>query len=156
MTERSSRYSRYPRRRVLRLGGTAALAALGGCAGGRAEGTPPEQGTYGDWFAGVDSFDGTREWTGRDEVRVFVGGDDGWSFDPAAIRVSTGTTVVWEWSGTGSSHNVMHVDGEFESEYSARKGHTFSHAFESPGVYKYVCVPHRGMGMKGAVHVVDP
>ncbi|MFC7196939.1 halocyanin domain-containing protein [Halosimplex aquaticum] len=34
-------------------------------------------------------------------------------------------------------------------------GATFSHTFESAGVTKYACVPHKAMGMKGAVIVGD-
>ncbi|MFC6976072.1 plastocyanin/azurin family copper-binding protein [Halomicroarcula sp. GCM10025709] len=32
---------------------------------------------------------------------------------------------------------------------------TYSHTFETEGTYRYVCTPHEGLGMKGAV-VVRP
>ncbi|MFC6823540.1 plastocyanin/azurin family copper-binding protein [Halopelagius fulvigenes] len=62
---------------------------------------------------------------------------------------------MWEWSGQGGSHNVSAKDGSFGSEMTGEKGHTFERTFEEAGTYKYVCVPHEAMGMKGAVVVDD-
>ena len=45
-------------------------------------------------------------------------------------------------------------EGRFESEKSVnKKGETFEYAFDSPGVFRYYCEPHRGQGIKGAVFV---
>jgi hypothetical protein len=70
--------------------------------------------------------------------------------------VDPGTTVIWEWTGEGGSHNVVQEpDGAYESELVTEAGYTFSHTFESEGVSKYYCLPHRAVGMKGVVVVGD-
>ena len=108
---------------------------------------------YGNWFDGVRNYDGTVDETGSDAVTVVVGADGGLAFAPAALRMSPGTTVTWKWTGEGGQHNVVHEDGEFESELAGESGHTFEHVFEEEGVYKYVCAPHASSGMKGAIAV---
>jgi halocyanin-like protein len=121
-----------------------------------AAGPAAAQSTFDGWFDGVDNFDGVVDRTGQDEVTVEVGVDNGgqpYGFGPAAVRIDPGATVVWEWTGRGSSHNVVAQDGSFESELSSDEGHTFSHTFESEGTFRYVCTPHEQLGMKGAVVV---
>jgi nitrite reductase (NO-forming) len=108
------------------------------------------------WFDDVDNYDGVVDETGRDEVRIDVGSEangGGFGFGPAAVAVSPGTTVVWEWTGKGGSHNVEADDGSFESEMVDTTGHTFSHTFEDAGTTRYFCLPHKAMGMKGVVVV---
>ena len=76
------------------------------------------------------------------------------AFAPAAVRVSPGTTVVWEWTGNGGTHNVVNrEDGLFESELTVSEGHTFEYTFEESGEYRYVCIPHETLGMVGVVVV---
>jgi len=111
---------------------------------------------YGGWFDGVSNYEGTYDYTGQSEVTVAVGSEANggyYGFNPAAIRVDPGTTVVWEWTGEGNSHNVVAEDGSFESELYSAPGETFEHTFESEGTYKYYCDPHRSLGMLGAVVV---
>ncbi|MFB6311980.1 MAG: halocyanin domain-containing protein [Salinirussus sp.] len=111
---------------------------------------------FGGWFDGVPNFDGVVDKTGNSEVTVTVGGEanNGFSFAPAAIRVDPGTNVVWEWSGEGGAHNVVADDGSYSSGSPvAEAGTTFSHTFESVGISKYFCQPHKSAGMKGAVVV---
>ena len=144
------------RRTVLRgAAGTAAAGVALGSAGTTAA-QSGENAAYGGWFEGVQNFDGTVDKTGQSEVTVTVGaqGNGGsFAFGPAAVRIDPGTTVTWEWTGAGGSHNVVAEDGSFESELVGESGHTFSHTFESEGTTKYACVPHKPMGMKGAVVV---
>lgn len=94
---------------------------------------------------------------GRDEdsVEVAVGADGGLSFGPPAVLVDPGTEVVWKWTGDGGQHDVVHVNGMFESELTDEQGHTFEYVFDEPGVYRYVCVPHEAMEMKGAIAVTE-
>lgn len=106
-----------------------------------------------EWMGDVDNYDGVADETGHDTVAVTVGSDGGYAFGPAAVKVSPGTTVVWEWSGEGGGHDVTAEDGSFESEYVDEAGHTFEHTFEETGTTKYVCSPHETMSMKGAVIV---
>lgn len=108
---------------------------------------------FGDWFDGVSNYDGVEDLTGESSVTVRVGTDDGFAYDPAAIRVDVGTTVIWEWTGVGGAHDVIEDDGAFESELQTAEGATFEHTFDADGVYRYYCSPHIAMGMKGAVVV---
>lgn len=169
---------RLSRRTVLRSTAVAvAGVGLAGCSGGgggddtgNEEATEEESGDDGDgggngggdapdfdgFFDDTDNYDGVVDETGSDQVTVQVGTEangGNFGFSPAAVRVSQGTEVVWEWTGQGSSHNVVHEDGEFESELTDEEGHTFSHTFDSTGNFKYVCTPHESLGMKGAVVV---
>lgn len=143
------------------LGATVAgltVTSLAGCAGG---GDDPDDGDadavdFGDWFDDASNYDGVVDETGESEVEITVGanGNDGnFAFAPAAVRVSSGTTVVWKWNGKGGLHNVVTDDGSFESEMMSSAGETFEHAFESEGTYRYYCDPHLSSGMKGAVVV---
>lgn len=61
-------------------------------------------------------------------------------FDPSALEIPPGTTVVWNWEGL-APHNV--VGREFESP--VQSSGVFSVAFANPGSYDYVCTLHRGM-----------
>jgi halocyanin-like protein len=128
---------------------------VGGNGGDAAAGEPD----YGDWFDDVGNYDGTFDARDRAAVAVEVGANvDGvpFGFEPAAVRVSPGTTVTWEWTGEGGAHDVAAVDGSFGSALVDEPGHTFTHTFESAGVYRYACTPHEPLGMKGAVVVGDP
>ncbi len=121
---------------------------------------PVVEAEYGDWFSDVDNFDGTTEnLTGQDAVEVEVGaqGNGGtFAFAPPAVRVSPGTTVMFNW--TSNTHNVLveqQPDGGGWEGYSPieNTGFTYEHTFETPGVYTYYCEPHLSLGMKGAVVV---
>jgi halocyanin-like protein len=112
-----------------------------------------EEPDYGGWLEDANGYDETVDATGSDEVTVEVGAGDGLSFGPAAVAVSAGTTVVWEWTGEGGGHNVAAESGAFESETSQEAGFTFEYTFEETGIHKYVCTPHEAVGMKGAVVV---
>lgn len=94
---------------------------------------------------------------GQSEVVVEVGaGDNGFAFNPAALAVDVGTTVVWEWTGAGGGHNVSsegESDFDFESERTDEEGFTFEQTFDEEGLAAYVCTPHRAQGMYGAVIV---
>ena len=144
------------RRSFLRAAGGATAA---GVAATSATGTAAAQSIdYGGWLDDVGNFDGTTvDATGQSEVTVTVGaeGNGGaFAFDPPAVQVDTGTTVIWEWTGQGGQHNVVAEEGgSFESELSSEEGFTFEHTFEESGIATYYCAPHRSLGMKGAVAV---
>ncbi|MFC4358719.1 halocyanin domain-containing protein [Halobium salinum] len=155
----------YTRRDALRLGAGAATASLAlgasaSTAAAQTDGASDSGGSGGPagWLDGVDNFDGVVDERGKSEVTVEVGtaGNGGdFGFGPAAVRVDPGTTVVWEWTGNGGSHNVVAEDGSFESELVGDAGYTFERTFDAPGFAAYYCMPHRAMGMKGAVLVGD-
>ena len=132
--------------------GTATAAEDGG--GGDGGGAPEPD--YGGYLDDVSNFSSLQDMRGQDQVTVAVGaeGNTGnFAFGPPAIHVDPGTEVVWEWTGKGSSHNVVHEEGDFESEQTAEAGFTYSYTFESDGMWKYYCQPHKTLGMKGVVVV---
>ena len=149
------------RRDFLRTaGGTAAVGAASGSAAAASEGGDGGGGgtpDFGGYLDDVGNFDGSvADATGQGEVTVGVGteGNGGnLAFDPPAVHVDNGATVVWEWTGKGGSHNVVHEGGNFESELTAEEGFTFEQTFEEDGVYNYYCQPHKSLGMKGSVVV---
>ena len=154
------------------IGATTALAGCGGGGGGGGDGESADGGDsgggdgdsgdqqylsqepdYGGFLDDATNYEQTVDVTGADSVTVDVGAGDGLSFGPAAVAVSTGTTVTWAWTGEGGQHNVAGADGNFESETVGEEGHTFEHTFEESGAYTYACTPHQAVGMKGAVYV---
>ncbi len=95
---------------------------------------------------------------GEPSITVEVGaGDTSFAFTPALVWVDPGTTVIFEWSS--DNHNVVpqnQPDGENwrgTGVSLSDTGHTYSHTFETPGMYTYYCQPHDQLGMKGAVAV---
>lgn len=160
------------RRAYVRAGalvGLGGLSALAGCSAAEAqtpaapsataEPTLASEPDYGDWFRGVSNHDATVDRRGRSTVTVAVGAPanmGAFGFDPAAVAVSPGATVVWTWTGKGGAHNVVAEDGSFDSGPLVDvPGHTFGHRFDDPGITHYVCAPHRAMGMRGAVVVLE-
>ena len=125
----------------------------GGAGGNGGAGEVPSE--VDDYLSEASEYNGSLEdMTGEDEATVEVGaGSNGLAFSPAAIQVDSGTTVTWEWTGEGGAHNVVHEDGEFESDLQEEDGATFEHTFEEEGNFLYYCNPHRSQGMKGAVIV---
>lgn len=67
----------------------------------------------------------------------------GFSFDPGTISAEVGDTVVWS-NEDGPRHNVTADDDSFASDNLA-EGETFSHTFDEPGTFDYVCTLHSGM-----------
>lgn len=151
------------RRHFVRGTGAAIVTGvLAGCTGGGdgdggGETTPPQQ--IDDYLSGANNYGGTiSDQTGKSEVTIDVGAGNGLSFGPAAVRIGTGTTVVWEWTGQGGSHNVVAAedsDSQFRSgDPTAESGHTFEKSFDDAGIQLYYCNPHRAQGMLGAIEVV--
>jgi len=132
--------------------GVAALAATGTA-------TAQEAPDYGDWFSNVGNYDGTTvDRRGEDSVEIAVGAEGnggGFAFAPPAVMVNPGTEVVWRWTGAGGTHNVVSEgDGPLDSgEAVDEEGKEYTYTFEETGTFKYYCVPHESLGMKGAVVV---
>lgn len=117
------------------------------------------QPSFDGWMDDVDNYDGIVDERGSDDISVVVGaeGNNGnFAFEPPAVRIDPGTTIIWEWNGLGGAHNVNAMEGgDFESDLTEQEGFTFSHTFEETGIVKYQCDPHAGLGMKGVVIVGD-
>ncbi|MFC7077637.1 halocyanin domain-containing protein [Haloarcula halophila] len=125
---------------------------------GTPERTPPE--SLSEWLTDANGYDGERRRYGiRSRPRVDVGHptDDGLAFSPPVIEVPPMTTVIWDWTGHGGQHNVVALDGTFDSgRTNAQDGTCYTYLFEETGSYAYVSEPHREDGMKGAVLVREP
>lgn len=77
------------------------------------------------------------------------------AFQPAAITLTEGDTVVWTHNGQ-RPHTVTADDGSFNSG-TLSNGQTFSRTYSSPGTFRYFCSFHGaagGIGMSGVVTVV--
>lgn len=145
------------RRTFVKLAGTAAIApAIAGCSSGEGsnggENDVPQE--IDEYLSDANEYDGTlTDHTGESQVTVEVGAGDGLAFAPAALRIDTGTTVVFEWTGEGGGHNVIAEEGSFESDLYSDSGATFEHTPEEAGNYRYYCDPHKSSGMKGGIVV---
>jgi plastocyanin len=88
------------------------------------------------------------------------------TFDVPSITVPAGTTITWLNDGTTPQSATFDptkatnkADGQlppgtqpFDSGL-VQPGQTWSHAFATPGTYKYFCIPNEGLGMTGTVIV---
>jgi plastocyanin len=73
----------------------------------------------------------------------------GFVFEPAAIRAKVGQEVTWT-NHDPAPHTVTQEGGGFDSGRMAAN-RTFTHTFDQPGEYRYICALHPGM--KGTVIV---
>jgi plastocyanin len=65
------------------------------------------------------------------------------AFDPGALDALPGDTVVWTNHG-GRLHTVTADGGQFDSG-GLSDGRQFTQTFNTPGVFAYHCILHRGM-----------
>jgi len=98
------------------------------------------------------------------------------AFDPEIVTVAPGETVVWhntstrahtvtalgetlpegaDYFATGGYDDLAAAESAFWAERGGAldNGERFSHGFDVPGVYDYVCIPHAEAGMYGQVRV---
>lgn len=145
---------------LLSIGGCGILG-VSGCIGSADESDPCEkletEPNYRGWFDDTSNYDGTCDRRGEATVSVQTGtpaNNAHWGYTPAAVAVSPGSTVRWEWTGMGGAHDVVAERGDFASGAPTDdKGTVFEHTFPDPGLYKYYCSPHEAVGMKGAIFV---
>lgn len=71
-----------------------------------------------------------------EEVSVSI---SGFAFNPATITISVGTEVTWT-NEDAEIHTVTSA-GNFDSG-SMAQGDMFSHTFDQPGTFDYICTPH--------------
>lgn len=129
--------------------------------GGTGEGENGDGGSdprsFDGWLADTDNYDGVVDARGQSEVTVKVGaeGNGGpFAFEPAAVHVSPGTTVRWEWVGS-KAYDVVDRDLGLGSEQLASAGHTYAAKFDGSGLAKYTCTKYGDRGMRGVVLVGD-
>ncbi|ELZ98069.1 halocyanin hcpA [Haloferax mucosum ATCC BAA-1512] len=109
------------------------------------------------WLADTSNYDGSvLDHTASSSVDVTVGARGNASdlaFDPAAIKISPGTTVNWTWSGNGGPHSIRFKDADFGVDPKSDPGKHFVHTFTETGIYRYECGPHSSLGGRGAIVV---
>jgi halocyanin-like protein len=145
------------RRAFMRTAGGAAAAA--GAATATA-GTAAAQEVAPDWPSGAEGNVGSyTDARGQDSVTISVGaGDQGLAFDPTLVWVDEGTTITWEWTGAGGSHNVVTQEGPASLDSGqavGEEGATYEYetSSEDAGITHYACVPHISVGMHGGIAV---
>lgn len=146
------------RRKVLLSSGAALTIGLAGCLGDDDDDDDDEDETLEDHLEDANNYDGDFEdLTGEDEVTVIVSDDHGNSFDPAAIEIDPGTTVVWEWedSGHSATHEPLGDEDQLWDSEVLNAGDEYDYTFDDAGDYAYVCTPHRAQDHLGGVRVVD-
>jgi halocyanin-like protein len=122
--------------------------------GGGGGGGPVDYG-----LSGANGYEGPgsgTDATGQSEVTIQVGaGSGGLAFAPAAVHVDPGTTITWEWTGEGGSHNVAATSDNADFESSIQSSGTFEWQVpdDLSGIVEYQCDPHSGQGMLGAIAV---
>ncbi|SES42992.1 cupredoxin domain-containing protein [Actinokineospora terrae] len=65
------------------------------------------------------------------------------TFTPQQLTVVVGTTVTWKFTDT-AKHNVTASGKSFASD-DLSDGATFTHTFDKPGEYPYICSLHQYM-----------
>ena len=91
---------------------------------------------------------------------------DALRFEPANLTVAKGTTVIWR-NSSQTVHTVTDDPDKASNKADAalpsgaqpwdsgnlNPGQMFSHTFDTPGTYKYFCIPHEAAGMTGTIVV---
>jgi plastocyanin len=75
---------------------------------------------------------------------------DNFAFTPASLTINVGTTVVWT-NNQNVGHTVTSDTGDELESGLLQQGRSFSHTFNTAGVFPYHCTPHPDM--KGTVTV---
>ena len=72
-------------------------------------------------------------------------------FSQEVVKVAVGDTVTWVPSSKG--HNVEMISSPNKMKFKSKNGKKAKITFDTPGIYYYLCTPHKGMGMIGLVVV---
>ena len=76
-------------------------------------------------------------------------------FSPKIIKVDVGDTVTWKSTDPGHNVSFMMKGGvpDGVEKFTSKIGKDAEYTFTIPGIYAYICVPHKSMGMIGFVIV---
>src|SRR3954447_8428332 len=84
------------------------------------------------------------------------------AFMPSSITIGQGDAVNWTWAGPDTNHSVTSKTGQAESfdsdpgmtpsSLDHPPGDTFSHTFNTPGTFNYICKVHSFMTGKVVVN----
>ena len=67
------------------------------------------------------------------------------------VKIEVGDTVTWVPRSKG--HNVEMISSPNKMKFKSKNGKEAKITFDTPGIYYYLCTPHKGMGMIGLVIV---
>jgi len=142
------------RRAILAAAGTSVTISVAGCVGQdevEFDDEVPEP--VAAHLSSANNVDGSiTDRTGDSELRIAVGPGGNFAYDPALVRIDTGTAVTWEWESNG--HTVTSLEGGFGVDTAQEStGHEVSYQFDQPGEYLYECRPHASAGHRGAIIV---
>jgi plastocyanin len=76
---------------------------------------------------------------------------DPYSWVPSDPEIKAGESVTWTWTGT---HDIK-SSNELDDWTAASTTSPYTHRFDTPGTYKFVCSFHELNGMVGTVKVTD-
>ena len=78
-------------------------------------------------------------------------------FSPKIAKIDIGDTVFWKAIDSGHNVSFMMKGGVPEGidKFKSKIGKDTEYTFSVPGIYAYICVPHKSMGMIGFVIVGD-
>ena len=78
-------------------------------------------------------------------------------FSPKIAKIDIGDTVFWKAIDPGHNVSFMMKGGVPEGidKFKSKIGKDTEYTFSVPGIYAYICVPHKSMGMIGFVIVGD-
>ena len=71
----------------------------------------------------------------------------------STTTITAGDTVQWTWTGSHQHTVDSNTGGESFSSGAERTSGTFSHTFDTPGTYTYICAVH-GTSMQGTIVVI--
>ena len=96
-------------------------------------------------------------------VRVVTDNENGMvAFLPGSLQIEPGDTVTWVNSSDDLHNVITYPDGfpegsnGFESPYLENEGDRWSYTFRDAGTFRYHCIPHALMNMRGVVTVGRP
>lgn len=87
------------------------------------------------------------------KARAVVVRIEKYQFQPAHLKVKTGTTVRWENHEKRTNHSVWFKQEGLPDSNRFFPEEYWERTFDKPGVYRYTCEPHPEMN--GIIEVVD-
>ena len=92
---------------------------------------------------------------------------NGFEFVPKSITIKSGQTVEWNNTAAFETHTItadpklakksediaLPAGAEPFNSGDLSPGAVYRHTFTVPGTYRYICIPHEGMGMIGQIEV---
>ena len=81
-------------------------------------------------------------------------GKESMVFSQKIVKINVGEKVFWK--ATDKGHNVEFIKGgvpEGVEKFKSKYNKDVEFKFEVPGIYAYLCTPHKSMGMIGFVIV---